>query len=128
MPSCVSSAPVVLRFFLEIDRATMTVAARGRRSKSWQRRIRAYQAYFASPAIVERYGSRKIRVLTVTTGDIRLKSNFGNELSTGCQQRSVRGLIRRETAARGCFTTPESETNAALADLTARFGAVVSAL
>jgi hypothetical protein len=61
-----------LRFFLEIDRATMAVAPTSQRTKSWRRRIRAYQAFFSSQAMVERYKTRKVRVLTVTTGRRRL--------------------------------------------------------
>ena len=63
-----------LRFFLEIDRATMSVAPTSHRTKSWRRRILAYQAYFMSEAIVTRYKTRKIRELTVTTGSTRLEN------------------------------------------------------
>jgi hypothetical protein len=63
-----------LRFFLELDRATMSVAARSGLTKSWQRRILGYQAFFASPRPNEMYGSDKIRVLTLTTGQQRLWS------------------------------------------------------
>lgn len=62
----------VLQFFLEIDRATMTVAAQSRRVKSWQQRIQAYQAYFVSEAIQLRYHTNRIRVLTITTTTERL--------------------------------------------------------
>lgn len=58
----------VLQFFLELDRATMTVAASSRRTKSWQDKIRAYQVYFDSALVTQRYGTDRIRVLTVTPG------------------------------------------------------------
>lgn len=63
-----------LQFFLEIDRATLSVAATSHRVKSWQDKIRGYQAYFGSEAIVERYGTRRIRVLIVTTGETRCRN------------------------------------------------------
>lgn len=63
-----------LSFFIEIDRATEVVAATHQQRRTWRRRIRAYQAYFESPAIVERYHTRNIRVLTVTTSPKRLEN------------------------------------------------------
>lgn len=60
------------QFFLECDLATEVVAARNLQRTSWQRKIRAYQAYFASGAAVARYRTNRIRVLTVTTGAMRL--------------------------------------------------------
>lgn len=62
----------VMHFFLEIDRATMTVAAESQLVKSWQGRIRAYQEYFAKGHVASRYATDKVRVLTVTTGPSRL--------------------------------------------------------
>ena len=64
--------PTDLCLFVEIDRATMSVAPASHRTKSWRRRIQAYQAYFTSEAIVTRYTTRRIRVLTATTGNKRL--------------------------------------------------------
>ena len=62
-----------LQFFLERDRATVTVGGAGR-TASWTRRIQAYQAYFASEEIHQQYGTNRIRVLSVTTGGRRLES------------------------------------------------------
>jgi hypothetical protein len=62
----------IIHFFMEIDRATMTVAAESQRVKSWQDKIRAYQEYFAKGHVAARYGTDKVRVLTVTTGPSRL--------------------------------------------------------
>lgn len=67
----------VMHFFLELDRATMAVAPQSRRTKSWQRRIRAYRAYLPSAAAVKRYGTDRIRVLTVTTGEGRMTNLAG---------------------------------------------------
>lgn len=61
----------ILQFFLELDRATMTVTASTRRTRSWQDKIRAYQVYFDSPLVTQRYGTDRIRVLTVTSGPDR---------------------------------------------------------
>ena len=52
-------------FFLEIDRATLS-------NKRWRERVRAYLVYTQSGRYTERYGTRSLRVLTVTTGPKRL--------------------------------------------------------
>lgn len=62
------------RFFLEVDRATMAVSPAGRHTKSWQRRIHAYQALFDESILNDLYGTTSIRILTVTTGNRRLQS------------------------------------------------------
>ena len=64
----------LLRFFVEADRATMTVISSTQQRRTWQKRIRAYQAYFDSPQIIKTYGTRRFRVLTVTTSPTRLQS------------------------------------------------------
>lgn len=60
-----------IRFYLEIDQATTTIASSSRHVKSWKHKIHAYSAYFMSDAIVERYGTRRIRVLTVASSASR---------------------------------------------------------
>lgn len=54
-------------FFLELDRGTMT---RGR----FRDKVLAYQAYIASGQYEKRYGTRSLRVLTVTSGPKRLEN------------------------------------------------------
>src|SRR5690606_14378157 len=54
-------------FFLEMDRGTMT---RGR----FRDKVLAYQAYITSGQYEKRYGTRSLRVLTVTTGPKRLEN------------------------------------------------------
>jgi len=54
-------------FFLEMDRGTMT---RGR----FRDKVLAYQAYIASGQYEQRYGTRSLRVLTVTSGPKRLEN------------------------------------------------------
>jgi len=63
-----------LHFFVEVDRATELVADTNIQRRSWQRHIRAYQAYLDSAAVLARYKTQSIRVLTVTTGVRRLES------------------------------------------------------
>ncbi len=58
--------------FLEIDMGTMTgmYAKYGRRD--WARKVAAYLEYYRSGKYQERYSTRSMRVLTVTTSDRRL--------------------------------------------------------
>lgn len=51
-------------FFLELDRGTMTVAR-------FKNKVLAYQAYIASGQYEARYGTKSLRVLTVTLGPKR---------------------------------------------------------
>jgi len=52
-------------FFLEVDRATQP-------HRRWMQRVRAYMSYVQSGRYSERFGTRSLRVLTVTTGPRRL--------------------------------------------------------
>lgn len=52
-------------FFLELDRATMS-------NSRWGERVRAYLAYIQSGKYTERYQTRSLRILTVTTTEQRL--------------------------------------------------------
>lgn len=54
-------------FFLEMDRGTMTGAR-------FRDKVLAYQAYIASGQYEKRYGTRSLRVLTVTSGPKRLEN------------------------------------------------------
>lgn len=65
-----------LHFFLELDRATMSVTAASQRTRSWQHRIQAYQAFFRSRLATVHYQTDKIRVVTVTTGGGRRGLNL----------------------------------------------------
>ena len=57
----------VAHFFLELDRGTMT-------TRRFKQKILAYQVYYASGAYQRRYGTRSLRVLTVTTSAGRTES------------------------------------------------------
>lgn len=52
-------------FLLEVDHATIT-------NSRWATRIRAYLAYIQSGKYTERYQTRSLRILTVTTTEQRL--------------------------------------------------------
>jgi len=54
-------------FFLEVDRATEA-------NKRWAQKVQAYQVYTQSGKYTERFGTRSLRVLTVTTGEKRLSN------------------------------------------------------
>ena len=73
-PDATTGGHRLLRFFVEADRATMTVVSHNQQRRTWQKRIHAYGEYFDSPQIVNTYGTRRIRVLTVTTSEKRLQS------------------------------------------------------
>lgn len=67
-------------FLLEIDRRTVVGQYSRWGGKDWARKVRAYIAYFTpqtlgQPSIYEqRFGTAKLRVLTVTTGKTRLEN------------------------------------------------------
>lgn len=63
-------------FFLEVDRATES-------NKRWRRKIEAYQAYTRSGKYTQRYGTRSLRILTVTTGERRLANLKGTTEGAG---------------------------------------------
>lgn len=54
-------------FFLELDRATMS-------NSRWGERVRAYLAYVQSGKYTERYQTKSLRILTVTTTEQRLQN------------------------------------------------------
>lgn len=54
-------------FFLEVDRGTMTVSR-------FQDKVKAYMAYIANGQYERRYGTKSLRVLTITLGEKRLVS------------------------------------------------------
>lgn len=58
--------------FLEVDRATETGMASEWGRRDWSRKIAAYLEYHHSGKYLERYGTRSMRVLTVTIGEKRL--------------------------------------------------------
>ncbi len=64
----------LLHFFIELDRGTMPVRARKRLGHGFQRKILAYNAFFRSPEIMTLYGTRRFRVLSVTTSFERLQN------------------------------------------------------
>jgi hypothetical protein len=67
-------------FLLEIDRSTVVGQYSRWGGKDWARKVRAYIAYFTPPApgqlslFGQRFGTSRLRVLTVTTGQTRLEN------------------------------------------------------
>ena len=86
-PAPDSGEPVWMQFFVECDLATEVVATSHQQRTSWQRKIRAYQAYFQSPSILKRYRSNRIRVLTITTSARRLANLKGATEDEGGERR-----------------------------------------
>jgi hypothetical protein len=60
--------------FLEIDLATVTGQSSRWGRRDWARKIRAYIAYYESGKYQQRYETTSLRILTVTTGERRLKN------------------------------------------------------
>lgn len=86
------------RFFVEIDNRTVTVAPSAAERRGWTRKIRAYVAYFASRAYHARYGVQPARVLTVTTGAVRLNHLQQATARAGGGQRFYFTTFDRATA------------------------------
>lgn len=61
-------------FMVEIDMRTVPVEPRLWDAKGWTRKIRAYEAWFRSEGFLTKYGGRRARVLTITTGEQRLNN------------------------------------------------------
>lgn len=58
--------------FLEIDRATVTGKATSEQNRAWDKKIAAYLAWYRSGKYHERYQTKAMGVLTITTGEERL--------------------------------------------------------
>jgi Replication-relaxation len=58
--------------FLEVDRATVTGKATSEQNRAWDKKIAAYLAWYRSGKYHERYQTKAMGVLTITTGEERL--------------------------------------------------------
>lgn len=58
--------------FIEIDRATTTAISGEWSQRTWARKVAVYLEYYQSGKYHERYKTRNLRILTVTTGPKRL--------------------------------------------------------
>ncbi len=58
--------------FLEIDLRTVTGAASTWGKRDWARKVSAYLEYYRSGKYQQRYKTKGLRILTVTTGEKRL--------------------------------------------------------
>ncbi len=59
-------------FFVEMDRGTETAEAGQWGRRDWERKILAYLAYYENGKYEQRYKTKDLRVLVVTTGERRL--------------------------------------------------------
>ena len=59
-------------FFVEVDLKSVTVAPSIWERRGWTRKMRAYLAYFRSDTYRTKYEGRRARVLTVTSGRMRM--------------------------------------------------------
>lgn len=60
--------------FIEVDRSTVTGRSPRWAKRDWARRIRTYLAYVREGLYHKRYGTKSLRVLTVTTGKRRMRN------------------------------------------------------
>jgi hypothetical protein len=66
----------LLHHFVEIDRATEVIVSSNESYRTWARKIRTYDAFFASELYRERYNTNRGKLLTVTTNWTRLERLF----------------------------------------------------
>lgn len=66
-------SPRELHHFLEIDRATETGASRLEHRRTWAKKIKMYLAYYEQ-FYEQRYGTKGLRILTVTTSHKRMEN------------------------------------------------------
>jgi len=65
----------VLNHFVEIDRSTVTLLSGKPNTRTWQRKVRAYMAYYRSGDYARRFGhTRSLRVLTLADTPARALS------------------------------------------------------
>ena len=84
-------------FLLEVDRATEA-------NKRWGMRVQAYRIYTESGKYSERYGTRSLRVLTVTIGPKRLANLKRTTERAGGRQMFWFTTLERVGAAEGMFS------------------------
>lgn len=60
-----------MQFFWEVDESTVPVRS-VRWNRGWKKKSLTYVAYFASAAYQKRFGSKRVRLLTVTTNESHL--------------------------------------------------------
>lgn len=58
--------------FLEVDRATVTGSSKSWTTRTWARKVATYIEYYRSGKYQDRYHTKSMRILTVTTGEKRL--------------------------------------------------------
>ncbi len=73
--------------FLEVDMRTVTGASHSWSRRTWQRKVKAYLAYYRSGQYHERYHTKGMRILCVTTGEKRLANLLAITEKTGGKSR-----------------------------------------
>jgi hypothetical protein len=61
-------------FFVEVDMGTVTIQPTVWEKRGWNRKVRAFLAYYASGKFQQRYGNKAFRVLCITTSQQRLEN------------------------------------------------------
>ncbi len=77
----------LLHHFVEIDRATEVVTSNNESYRTWERKIRTYDAFFASDSYRQRYNTERGKLLTITTKWPRLERLFATTEQVVKQQR-----------------------------------------
>lgn len=62
------------RFFVEIDRGTIVGQSSRWDRRDWATRVRAYNAFVEGGQFAKRFGGQGMRVLTITTGESRMRN------------------------------------------------------
>jgi Replication-relaxation len=70
----VDAGEFLYHHFLEVDMRTVTGEATKWGRRDWARKVRAYLEYYRSGKYEARYGTKSLRILTVTTGERRLSN------------------------------------------------------
>lgn len=61
-------------FLVEIDLATVVIEPKLWERKGWTKKVHAYEAYMRTEEYAKRYEGRRVRILTITTGEKRLEN------------------------------------------------------
>lgn len=61
-------------FFVEIDMRTVTIEPKLWERKGCTKKVQAYEAYMRTEEYTKRYEGRRVRILTITTGEKRLEN------------------------------------------------------
>ncbi len=63
----------LLHYFVEVDRATEVILSSNESYRTWERKMRSYEAFFTNPLYRQRYELERCGLLTITTSWPRLE-------------------------------------------------------